>query len=697
MTNPPTKQRLKKELALLDVYAIATGATLSAGFFLLPGLAAAQAGSALVLAYVVAAIPLIPAMFSMVELATAMPRAGGLYYYLDRTLGPVIGTIGGIGTWMALVLKVAFALVGMGAYVGLFLPGIDITPVAIVIAVVLGTLSVFGARKSGSLQTYLVFGLLAILAAFIGGGVPEIDTSRFVGMLEPGFSSILSTAGLVYISYVGVTNIASLSEEVSDPERTLPRGVILAMSTALIVYVLGTAVMVGVVPMDRLAGDLTPAATAAGEIFGRYGVAFLSVAALLAFVSVANAGLLSASRYPLAMSRDHLLPRVFRRLTRFDTPAWSLLVTVLAIIVILVTLDPMGIAKLASAFQLLMFALACVAVIVMRESRLESYDPGYHSPFYPWMQIVGVIASVVLIVEMGWLPIAFSSGLIVAGAGWYAWYARGKLARTGAIYHVFERLGRMRYEPLDSELRSILKEKGLRSEDPFDEVVARSYVLDLDEAGEFTDIVVPVSEWLAEITDHTADDLAGRFLEGTRIGATPVTHGVALPHLRFEGLSEPELVLVRSKPGIRIVFKDPISDHDEQEEQTVHAVFFLVSPDNSPGQHLRMLAQIASRVDEETFMPQWLAARDVQGLRELMLHEERFLTFTIEHRGPTGSLAGTPLRHVEMPESCLVALLCRAGETIAPRGGTMLREGDRLTVIGDPADIRALRERFDTH
>ncbi|MDP6125791.1 MAG: amino acid permease, partial [Candidatus Latescibacteria bacterium] len=110
---------LKKELGLLDVYAIATGATLSAGFFLLPGLAAAQAGPAIVLSYMIAAIPLVPAMFSIIELATAMPRAGGVYYFLDRTLGPLVGTIGGIGTWLALVLKVAFALVGMGAYLSL--------------------------------------------------------------------------------------------------------------------------------------------------------------------------------------------------------------------------------------------------------------------------------------------------------------------------------------------------------------------------------------------------------------------------------------------------------------------------------------------------------------------------------------------------------------------------------------------------
>ncbi|MDG5469781.1 amino acid permease [Deltaproteobacteria bacterium IMCC39524] len=149
MTMIKQRKRLKKELRLLDVYAIATGATLSAGFFLLPGIAAAEAGPALVLAYMLAAVPLIPAMFSVIELATAMPRAGGVYYFLDRALGPFVGTIGGIGTWLALILKVAFALVGMGAYISLFVPELPIVPIAVMLAVLLSIVNLVGAKKVG--------------------------------------------------------------------------------------------------------------------------------------------------------------------------------------------------------------------------------------------------------------------------------------------------------------------------------------------------------------------------------------------------------------------------------------------------------------------------------------------------------------------------------------------------------------------
>jgi amino acid transporter len=449
MTILHKSKRLKKELTLFNVYAIATGATLSSGFFLLPGLAAAEAGPAVVLSYMIAAIHLIPAVFSMAELSTAMPRAGGIYYFLDRSLGPLFGTIGGLGTWLALVLKTAFALIGMGAYVGLLLPEIPVVPLAIFFAVVFGSINVFGVRKTGGFQVILVIGLLLILSWFMGLGVFQLKAKHFMGFFQKGFNSIYSTAGLVYISYVGLTNIASVSEEVKDPEKNLPLGMLLALVSAVVIYGLGISVMVGLVPPDAFYSDLTPVATAAKSLVGPWGAVLMSVAAVLAFFSVSNAAILSASRYPLAMSRDHILPRFFRFLGKHRTPKISIYVTVGFIILFLIVFDPTNIAKLASAFQLLLFALSCVAVIIMRESRIESYDPGYRSPLYPWMQIFGIVAPLWLIIEMGWWPVTFMIGLVVLGTVWYFCYARKRVSRDGSIYHIFARLGERRFEGLD--------------------------------------------------------------------------------------------------------------------------------------------------------------------------------------------------------------------------------------------------------
>lgn len=686
------RKRLNKELGLLDVYAVATGATLSSGFFLLPGPAAGMIGPAVVLGYLIAAIPLIPATFSMAELATAMPRAGGVYYFLDRTLGPLAGTIGGLGTWLALVLKVAFALVGMGAYIALYTPNLDMTTVAVGLAVVLGAVNAFGAKKSGVLQIVLAVGLLSILAAFIAAGLPRLNPANFTGFTAQPLNSLLSTAGLVYISYVGVTKVASLSEEVADPERNLPLGIFLALGTALVVYVLGVTVMVGLVPPSELANDLTPVATAAAVEFGDLGAAVVTIAALFAFISVANAGMLSASRYPLAMSRDHLLPRAFQRISGSGAPAVALALTLGVVLAIIIFLDPTGIAKLASAFQLFMFALVCLAVIVMRESGLRSYDPGYRSPLYPWMQVFGILASSVLVAEMGAWSIAFTIGLAAAGTVWYFAYGRRRVLRSGAIFHVFERLGKRRYEGLDHELRGILREKGLRAEDDFEALVTRSLVIDLDEGEEFEDVVDRVAHYMAGHTEHTRDEIHAQLMERTHIGATPVTHGVGLPHLWIEELAHPEMVFVRVRAGMHIHFLNPITTREE--DQRLHAIFFLFSPENDPSQHLRLLAQIAERVDDDTFTSQWLQAGNEQELKEVLLHDERFLSLTLERGQPSEVLIGKALMDLSLPEGCLVAMLRRHLHVYVPRGSTVLEEGDSLTFIGDPEGLEELRSRF---
>ncbi|MEJ2615942.1 MAG: amino acid permease [Ignavibacteriaceae bacterium] len=686
---------LKKELNLFHVYAIATGTTLSAGFFLLPGLAAVEAGPAVPLVYLIAVIPLVPAMFSIIELATAMPRAGGVYYFLDRTLGPMIGTVGGLGTWSALVLKVSFALIGMGAYIKLFFPSIQIVPVAVGIALVLGLLSLFGSQKSGRLQVILVAVLLLLLLIFVGNGLPQVNKANFDNFFSSGWSSILSASGLVYISYVGLTNIASLSEEVKNPERNLPLGIFLALGTALLIYILGTIIMTGVIPIEHFMGDLTPVATAGEYIFGEGGVLIFSIAALFAFISVANGGTLSASRYPLALGRDHLLPRFFLKLSKWGTPIFAILVTVGTIVIILLFLDPTGIAKLASAFQLMVFAFICLAVIIIRESKIEAYDPGFKSPLYPWMQLIGIILPFFLIIEMGLMPLLFSFGLIAIGIIWYWSYGRLRVVRTGAIYHLFERLGRLRYTGLDTELRGILKEKGLRESDPFDEIVMRSHVIDLSDKSDFAEVVKPAAAWISQFVQKSVTDIEKLFLEGTRIGATPVIHGIALPHLRLGGLTQAEMVIVRAKNGVHIKFKNPLTDFEE-EEQVILAVFFLVSPEKDPTQHLRILAQIAGRVEDDSFEEEWTSAKDEQELKEALIHEDRCLSLSINRENETVSLIDKSFKEIKFPRGCLVAMLRRQGQTIIPTGSTIIMEGDRLTIIGDPKSMTELKKEYES-
>jgi mannitol/fructose-specific phosphotransferase system IIA component (Ntr-type) len=368
------------------------------------------------------------------------------------------------------------------------------------------------------------------------------------------------------------------------------------------------------------------------------------------------------------------------------------LATVGLILVFVVFFDATKIAKLAGAFQLTMFALSSLAVIVMRESHIKSYDPRYRSPFYPWLHIVGVLAPFWLIVQMGLLPSLFTGGVITFSAMWYSYYARERVDREGAIFHVFERLGRNRDTGLDRELRQIMKEKGLRDTDPFEEVVTTASVIDAPEGTGFRKVIWKASAHLAGACGLSVKELAEEFLRGTVVGLTPVSHGVALPHLRRADVESASMVMVRCPVGTQIDVEiagggDPLSE-------PVRAVFFLISPLDDPGQHLRILAQIAGCVDKENFMKTWLSASNHQELKEAVLRDDRMLTLTLESGAASAPLVGRALKDIPMPDGTLIAMVRRGPEMVIPQGATVLEHGDRITIIGEPAGLGAMRQRF---
>lgn len=701
MAAPSSHRRLKKELGLFDVFAVSTGAMFSSGFFLLPGLAAAQSGPSVALAYLIAGVLILPAMLSAAELSTALPKSGGTYFFLDRSLGPMAGTIGGLGTYFALTLKTAFALIGIGAYAAFFVE-LPIKTVAVALTVVFMIINVVGAKETTALQRILVIILLTVLAFFLAQGFyylgfeqsAELTRQRNTPFMPFGISGLLSTVGFVFVSYAGLTKVTSIAEEVKNPDRNIPLGMILSLTITSFIYVAGVFVMVSVLDMQDLSSDLRPVATAADQFFawlpGSWGLILIVAAALAAFASTGNAGLMSASRYPMAMARDRLLPPFLGRLGRFQTPLNAILITGGLMIGFIVLLDAEGIAKLASAFQLLIFIFLNLAVIVMRESRITSYDPGFRSILYPWIQIFGMLTSGALIMYMGWMAIAFTIGVVVVCFLWYRFYAEGKVRRDGAIYHWFSRLGQRRFEGLDTEFRSILKEKGLRGEDPYEEIVARSFVLDLDQPADFETVVREAAACLARRMPCSDQHIIERIMAGTRVGATPVTRGVALPHFRTELVDQSELVLVRSVHPIFVPGDDPMTDHVE-EDKSVRTLFFLVSPESNPRQHLRILAQIAGRVDEDSFVPDWHGAQGEQALKEVLLRNDRSMTVVLSD-AEAADWRNRELRELSLPGTCLIALVQREGDVVYPHGSTRFLDGDRVTVIGEPEDISTLRK-----
>lgn len=703
LENGAPRGKLKKELGLFDVYAICTGAMFSSGFFLLPGLAAAQTGPSVALAYLIAGVLMLPAMFSMAELSTAMPRAGGDYYFLDRAMGPLVGTVGGTGTYLALTLKSAFALIGMGAYLALFVD-LNIQVVAVALTVAFTLLNIFGAKETTGLQRLLVIVLVTVMAVYIVGGVVNffnISSARatadaFSPFLTSGIAGLLGTVGFVFVSYAGLTKIASVAEEVKNPGRNIPLGMMLSIISTTVIYVVGVFVMITVLPLDTFQASLTPvadsAAAALGWLPGDVGVILVVAAAVAAFASTGNAGILAASRYPMAMGRDHLLPKAFAFVhPRTGTPVFAILFTAALMVFAILALDESAIAKVASTFQLLIFMLVNLAVIVMRESKIEFYDPIYRTPLYPTMQIAGIAASLFLLSYIGADALALTLVVVALSLLWFYYYAFKRVERYGAIFHWFAQLGENRYEGLERELHDILREKGVRDEDPFSEVVTRATVVDLKGEATLMEVIMEATNLLThKYPMLDADQMAADFIRSISPNYTIVPQGAVMPNLRLTNVNHTEIVMVRSKPGVMVN-----NDNNTLTEKVrIHAFFFVISPQDNTGQHLRIIAQLINHIETDDFAHAWAIAADEQEMKEILLHSDRLLTLWVSTTGRTQPLAGKRLRDLNLPGGVLVALVRRGNEVHIPRGSTQLEDGDRITIIGEPADIQWLYEEY---
>ena len=315
-----SKTTLVRTLSLPSAIAISVGGMLS-GIFVLPGVAFGITGPSVSLAFLVAGICIIPAVLSKAELATAMPKSGGTYVYIDRAFGPLFGVVSGIGLWLSLLLKSAFSLVGLSAYLYVLveLDSLYTTIVAIVSLLLVLVLNLFGVKKVGNAQLAIVSISVTSLVVLIAVGFNSVSVVPPTEFLSDGTLGFFGGVAFLYISYAGVTKIAAIAGEISQPEKNLPRTMIISLLLIMVVYVFVSMVLVSFVDGATLATDIRPIYTAAAEIGGPVAGYIAGVVGVMTLLSMANSGLLASSRFPFAMARDGALPKVyFNQQTIFD-------------------------------------------------------------------------------------------------------------------------------------------------------------------------------------------------------------------------------------------------------------------------------------------------------------------------------------------------------------------------------------------
>jgi basic amino acid/polyamine antiporter, APA family len=418
--------QLKRELNLFDVFCITAGSMVSSGLFVLPGIAYLKAGPAVAISYILGAMLAVPAMLSTAELITAMPKAGGIYYFVSRSMGYGVGAAAGFARWLSISLKSSFALIGIGAYVSI-ITDLSLTLAALFFCLLFIAVNILGIKLVGRIQIYSVGVLFAALLFFVVSGLPVVSLERFTPLIVD-FRALFSTAGFVFVSFGGLLVVTGLAEEVKRPERVIPISMILSLVVVGFFYGAVVFITVGVLDSTVIERSITPVSDAALAFAGNLGVIILGAAAFFALITTANAGIASASRYPMAMSRDGLLPHYFQYIgSRFQTPYFSILITGGFMVLIILLLKLEILVEVASTLLMLTYILVNMAVIVLRKRKDQDYQPTFRSPFYPWMQLIGIGGLGLLIAEMGKTSLLVSLLFVAATLIWYQLYALPRL------------------------------------------------------------------------------------------------------------------------------------------------------------------------------------------------------------------------------------------------------------------------------
>lgn len=410
MTEP---SRLARRLGVFDAVALGMGSMIGAGIFAALGPAAAAAGSGLLVGLALAALVAYANATSSAQLAAVYPEAGGTYVYGRETLGPFWGYLAGWGFVVGKTASLSAMALTVGAYA---FPGYE-RPIAIAAVVLMAAVNYVGVQKTANLTKVIVALVLVALAVVVVAtlGSPTTGFDNLSDLTAGGVGGILQAAGLLFFAFAGYARIATLGEEVTDPTRTIPRAIPLALGITLAIYAIVAISALLAVGPEVLADSNAPLAAAAGGGLS-WAVPLVRVGGTIAALGVLLSLLAGVSRTGFAMARNHELPSWLGAVhPRHRTPYRAELLVAAVIIVVVSVADLRGAIGFSSFAVLTYYAIANASAFT---------QPDGERRWPRWLQVVGVAGCALLAFS---LPLAsIIGGAAVLALGALVWLIRNR-------------------------------------------------------------------------------------------------------------------------------------------------------------------------------------------------------------------------------------------------------------------------------
>ena len=398
---------LRRELGIIDAVGIGFGAIIGAGIFVVTGIAAGLAGPAFLISLLIAAVAATCNALSSAQLAAVYPQSGGTYEYGYRVLNPWFGFAAG---WMFLSSKIAAAgtvALGLAAYLNALLPGLPPRVVAVGAILCFTILNYFGVRRSSRVNLAIVGVSMASLLVFVVAGIPELRVENLVPFAPAGMPGVLEAAAILFFAYTGYARIATLGEEVRQPEQTIPRAIVITIGVAVVLYVAVALVAVGSVGAERMAESGAPLHAAALRFSHAWVATAISVGGVTAMLGVILSQLLGLSRMGFAMARRADLPRYFESIhARYGVPHRAVLAIGAIAAVVAATGSLQGIASAASFTILIYYGIANLCALRM---------PAATRRYPNAVPVIGLAACVLLAISLAPSVILTGLGILAAG------------------------------------------------------------------------------------------------------------------------------------------------------------------------------------------------------------------------------------------------------------------------------------------